>query len=333
MTFILVLLILFAFLFGLIHSCPPTDLFPCLCMSDYNEVMLLCEGKQVNDVNLAHLLNGFATYLIHSPQTSFKRFRLANSQVSRLTPEVFGRIPFKEIELLDNAQLDLSVIDDKTFVSATNTLRRFYSERNLLLSTDGSELISTFNLFPYLEVLVIRDNNLKVVPHSAFGRDEQSNLRFIDLSFNQINRVEEFAFHELSTLSYLNLGNNNLTRLGENSLNIKKPSLRALQINLWVNQLTSNGLDVATFANVRRPLILNLQYNKLVYFSENVFRPLIENENNYEIDVQGNPFLCDCERHLWLFHLPRHLRVKLRNLVCSRRVIWDYESEVIRNCH
>jgi len=315
-------------------SCPPVEeIEPCICFADHiNEVSIYCVGHEINDKTIIPVIENINKYLLLNPQTLLKLFRIERTSITSMDNQVFEIMPFIQIEIYDNQLLDLGTFSETKLFASFNTMKSFYASNNGLMNSDGNQLVSLFSGLPALQYLTIKEHKIKKISKNSFSNEDQYSLRFVDLSNNQISSIGDNAFYGLLNLVYLNLGNNNLKALSANSLSIKSWSSIPLHLILENNELTSNALNEMSFRRIKRPLILFIQNNRLNYFPESVFRPIIEDERNYLIEVSGNPFVCDCQRHKWVFQLGKHQRVKLRNLYCDQSIIWDYESEAIRNC-
>jgi hypothetical protein len=316
------------------NDCPPAEeVDPCICVqSDTNEIYISCTGEEIDDQNIIPVMENLNNHLLSRPQTLLKLFRLQESSITFINDEVFEKLPFIEMEIYDNQLLNLDTLSERTFFTALHTLKSFYASNNDLVNSDGSKLVSLFSLFPALEYLTIKESKIKKIAQNSFSNEDQYWLKFIDLSSNEISFVGENAFYSLSNLVHLNLGNNSLKSLKTDSLAIKHSSSIPMQLILQSNKLTAHGLGEAIFTGLQRPLILLMQNNHLRHFPENVFSPLVEDQTNYLIDVNNNPFMCDCEKHKWLFQVGKHKRAKIQNLVCGQITIWEYESQVSKNC-
>jgi hypothetical protein len=329
------------FLFALLNvkliasnDCPAAEeVDPCICVeNEINKIYISCTGEEINDENIIPVMENLNNHLLSRPQTLLKLFRIQETSITFINDEVFEKLPFVEMEIYDNQLLNLNTLSERTFFTALHTLKSFYASNNDLVNSDGSKLVSLFSLFSALEYLTIRENKITKIDQNSFSNEDQYWLKFIDLSSNEISFVGENAFYSLSNLVHLNLGNNSLESLETNSLAIKHSSSTPMQLILQSNKLTTHGLNEEVFTGLQRPLILLMQNNNLDHFPENVFSSLVEDQTNYLIDVTNNPFMCDCEKHKWLFQIGKHKRAKILNLVCGQITIWEYESQVSKNC-
>ena len=319
-----------------VECCPiESDIYPCVCETQPNkQISISCVGEDINDDNIDDIMEAINNYLLSSPQTILRLFRLQKTSLTFVSEEVFGIIPFINIEIYDNQILNLSNFTENTLFASIYTLKSFYATNNDLFGSDGSHLLSVFKNFVFLQNLVIKENQIERISRKTFNNELQIYLKAIDLSSNRITSVEDYAFYSLMNLNYLNLSNNSLIELNANSFTLREWSTTPLQLYLNRNQLSANQLSEELFkkTNIKRPVILFLQNNKMHFLSENIFRPFLEYEKNYFIDIGDNPFLCDCERHKWLFLMSKHLRLKLLNMNCGSLSVWHFESLVIKNC-
>lgn len=119
---------------------------------------------------------------------------------------------------------------------------------------------------------------MDLIPDHAFG-ENQKHLTLIALSRNRIKKLGQFAFFSLPYLDFLDLSNNFLEELGNNSFAIQKPNDRKtsllphIRINLQSNHIKTIS-DLA-FDNLSRPTALDISFNNLTELSLNVFRPLL----------------------------------------------------------
>lgn len=317
-----------------IACCPDTDqIEPCVCSVPFaSQISISCVGEDLSDDNIHQMADSLNSYMLSNPKSILHSFRIQRTSLTLLTEDVFGLIPFFRIEIYDNPLLNLANLTDAVFYSSMHTLRSFYAANNYLMESDGNHVLKVFVNFPFLEYLTLRDNRIEAIHRKTFNNVDQNELKSIDLSSNRIAVIEDYAFYQLSNLVYLNLCNNSLKTLSANALALQHWSPKPIQILLQSNQLSADQMSGRLFSQLRRPLILFLQNNKLHFLPEDVFRPIVDNETNYFVDLSANPFLCDCQRHKWLFLLSKNSRPKLQNIFCGEQSVWNFEETVFRNC-
>ena len=317
-----------------IECCPSVrHIDPCVCsIESRNEISMSCVGEDINDDNINSITDSLTSYMLSNPKLILHSFRIRRTSLTVLQEEVFGLIPFFSLEIYDNPLLNLANLTDNILYSSIHTLKSFYASNNYLIDTEDNHIIKVFGSFPFLEYLTIRDNKIEIIGRKTFNNAEQNLLKAIDLSSNRIAIIEDHAFYQLSSLVYLNLSNNSLVTLNADALALRHWSPKPIQVLLQANQLRADQMTDRLFSQMKRPLILFLQNNKLHFIPEDVFRPIVENETNYLIDFSGNPLLCDCQRHRWLFLLSKNERLKLQNVICGQQSVWYFEEMVSQNC-
>lgn len=114
--------------------------------------------------------------------------------------------------------------------------------------------------------------NLTSLPPSKIW-SSMSNLKEINLSYNQITKIEDNAFNGLINLETLDLYNNNLTKILASNFN----SLNNLKkLDLSNNQI--NSIDANAFSILTRLNILILSNNYITIIKDNYFNKLINLE-------------------------------------------------------
>ncbi|XP_054158707.1 uncharacterized protein LOC128957016 [Oppia nitens] len=315
------------------------DIDPCVCLNNRlvpNKISINCVGDSIDDYNIDTILDQLNQQLLTNPELILDSFRLTKTSVTVIDDNYFGVLPFVDIEITDNPYLRFDNFTDSSLLAAaSSTLKMFYAASNDLIAdgVDGSELLKVFNSFASLESLTLKDIGIDRIARNTFDNQLQVRLRFIDLSDNRISHIDEYAFFELRNLRSLKLDNNSLVTLAANSLAIRLPSPVPMLLSLNANRLSAAQLSPIVFDNLQRPLILLIKSNQLDYFPESVFRQFIESDDNYFVDVGDNQFVCDCQRHRWLFLMKPHLRSKVINMYCnSAYSIWHYEDVAETNC-
>lgn len=180
------------------------------------------------------------------------------------------------------------------------------------------------------------------MPHHAFrplkGRFQR---KLVSISINDANTRDQslqsigsYAFYYLSNLKKIDLSSNNIDRIHKNAFSFRWESSETLHINLAGNNLSDNSIEHTAFVETQRPIKLTLGQGlktnpELRHLDERVFRPLLnENENNIitlesSTNLYGNNRLqCDCQSR-WIFNEFGKIRTGLKDVMCVSNGSWE----------
>ncbi|XP_063429979.1 toll-like receptor 4 [Mytilus trossulus] len=133
----------------------------------------------------------------------------------------------------------------------------------------GLNRYPNFSLYKTVRTINFSHNNLEYMPDANLLPDH---LLILDLSFNKINRSENYSLSELKTLQQLNLRNNSFHTV----LDGRKLPESVIYLDLSVNKINSFG--TYPFVNSRKLQVLDLHRNLLSYnrtvFKQHVFNNL-----------------------------------------------------------
>lgn len=165
-----------------------------------------------------------------------------------------------------------------------------------------------------IKSLTMQNINLESIDEDAFdGVDFFKYLQSLDLSQNNLKRIDSHTLSNLKRLEYLNLANNKLTfgeRNFENNhllkcINISNNDLEFLSPNVFAGLSLLDEIDLSnnkiqtiepcTFSNVQESPISRHYSPVLIYLAK-------------------NPITCDCG----VFYLNRFRNYQLLNLTCAR---------------
>jgi len=134
-----------------------------------------------------------------------------------------------------------------------NDLREVFCEPGTQFSLPWS-LPDCLNNIQYDEIerLVLSEQEFPTLPASSFSMF--TNLRYIDLSFSNIDTVEEFAFDENRKLETILISSNNINSL-PNLFNDNDNSLKSVTAN-------HNRLSMLYSEHLSGMLFLSLNYNE-----------------------------------------------------------------------
>ncbi|XP_056018012.1 uncharacterized protein LOC125671577 [Ostrea edulis] len=114
------------------------------------------------------------------------------------------------------------------------------------------------NVIPKLRRLIMKDNNIKLIPAKEIYSDFNSSLEFIDLRNNKIRRIMPKSLYWLGSISKLDLSNNSIT----NTDNYFSSSMKMLfELDLSFNSITVITNEM--FNGLQRLRELNLQSNHI----------------------------------------------------------------------
>ncbi|XP_043933350.1 extracellular matrix protein 2 [Protopterus annectens] len=228
------------------------------------------------------------THIPSIVDTELKCLNLAGNAITSIPAEAFNGVPNIEWIDLSKNKITSVGIDLKAF-SKLKKLERLYLDGNLLEQMP-SELPST------LKEVKINDNNLKRIDESSF--QDLSNLVTLELEGNKLDEgsTSTLAFKPLKELSYLRLGKNRFRTIPQGL----PPSIQELHLEHNLIEEISE----TDFNNTKHLTTLVLKYNKL---DEARIAPLawINHESLESIDLSYNKF----------YHVPSFLPRSLVHLV------------------
>ncbi|KAK4292487.1 hypothetical protein Pmani_034747 [Petrolisthes manimaculis] len=293
--------------------CPfASEIYPCQCTwaVDLSEPDLYCPHIE----SLEQLQNIFLTAFF--PTKWFWRIRVSGAPLGDLPEDLFNDVHFDEIRLnscnitsvhpdafraskpyLDTLELYSNLLTDETFpwwsLSEYPKLWRVHLHHN------------PFSTFPTLNTSALEDINFWETPITTFTRDQLKgapNLRILEVNPN----LESFpadAYLDLGYLEELDLSNNpNLLggQLSFGQVTLNSPNFKYLYLSN--NAISNIEVDAITGVTSTR-LKLFLEDNLLTTVNEDVFKPLMDRmlDGWGELDVEGNPLVCDCDMY-WLLN-------------------------------
>jgi Leucine-rich repeat (LRR) protein len=185
---------------------------------------------------------------------------------------------------------------------------------NPLIVIDGQDYEEieqgAFETFKELRMIKITKCKLKSLDKNCFMNRENADttvwdfetINFIDLSDNQLSRIEPDTFSFTKKLTELNLSGNLIEKLSKKSFQCLKSLVK---LSLHDNKLTS--LDADIFKSLTRVKTIDLSNNKLRNIPEFAFKDLL---NLSTLDLSNN---CIREINTNAFvNLPNLAKIKLR---------------------
>lgn len=208
--------------------------------------------------------------------------KINNNLLSNLTADMFHYVcALKELHLEGNK---ISELPDNIFFTLTE-LKVLNLRGNLL--TTFSDKVFDFNA-SNLKELNLKGNMLREL-HSLGSLSSVSDLI---LASNQLERLPEDIFWNMTALQYLDLSENQLRSLPGT---IFSGLLGMRTIHLNKNNLSE--LDAKMFEDQSLVQQLYLSDNKLETLPEGLLDPF---STQHIVRLHGNPWKCDC--HMWYLH-------------------------------
>lgn len=284
---------------------------PCRCHNDAegNIYAINCTGVYSDLIDLKILSQRLSEQLFSDRESArcvIEKLVIHNSAVKQIRSNVFNSasktISFVEIELIDIKLLEF--IDRTAFDGSTETLKSLQVVNNNRLyasDTYAPEIWQFVSKFKNLEMLKISHVNIGRVPTDAFshgGRDME-HLKHVEITYDNIHSIDDFAFRGLTAPSLrLWLNNNKISTISRNALKFKNMPNHVIRlIDLSNNLLTADSFEAEAFTGMGRPLAtLILRNNQIETLYEHVFRPLFDrSEKNYfQLEIGSKQVHCQC---------------------------------------
>jgi hypothetical protein len=150
---------------------------------------------------------------------------------------------------------------------------------------------------------------------SAFG---QMNLKTISIKGRKLRHIESYAFYALSNLNFIDLSNNIIDKIDRHAFAFRQISTRSLLIDLRGNQLNSLSFESEALNHILRPMELILASNqshcsqKFQYLEEEVFAPFFADNHQNTIELGPCPLVCDCNMK-WLVKAPHYWKLQIKS--------------------
>eukprot|EP00058_Branchiostoma_floridae_P001626 XP_002587114.1 hypothetical protein BRAFLDRAFT_241921 [Branchiostoma floridae] len=290
------------------HACPSV----CVCFSDVPSV-------HCNHPTLEHIPQGIpnttTTMMLHSNNisviepgalssfVSMSRLWINSNRLSTLQGVFEGLQEMTQIYAQDN---DISALNEGDFSGLTK-LREINLNNNRISTIAGR----VFADLSSLQTLYLQDNEISVIGNDTFhglfnlrnlymsgnkletitgGNTGQRTAKsmFIYSSGNKLTTVPREALANLSSLRSLVLSDNPIVYVGPRAFG---PQL--IEVKLQNTKL--RVIDGAAFNNSPNVNRLTLSNNYLQYLPETVFQPLTYYGDYETLDLDGNPWVCDCQ--------------------------------------
>ena len=248
---------------------------------------LIVEGNQEIDLKFVE------NQLVENGNLKFFDLIISNSKIKSIDSLTFNRITFKRITITKEAA-NLKYIHVNAFGNGSESIQ-YFGIRNQLSNNESITILS--NSFKNLkEIYTISPNEMK----ETF---KLPNLLYLVIDGSQSTKlklIDENAFYECDNLRYLNLSDNEIEQITENLFNFRSTSDQLLTLKLKRNKLNSLSFQPNSLSKFNRPVELILNHNEITYLDEIVFKPFLVCDSN-KIDLHDNEFLgLENERNRWL---------------------------------
>ncbi|XP_012260603.2 chaoptin [Athalia rosae] len=178
-----------------------------------------------------------------------KYINLRGNKIKDITDEAFQNLP--DIELIDLAYNELNELD--------------------FMSLDQVGTLSSFKVnASHNKIEKLWINSTTFTPPTNIGGNVQSNIKVLDLSWNNISDIMRYYFRPVEfSLTHLHLSHNKLANVTQNVFG-NMPHLQWLDLSY--NQLMDINFDC--FKNSRNLQILSMAWNDISEIPVEAFRPL-----------------------------------------------------------
>lgn len=302
-------------------KCPTEeDMEPCTCdeLGD-----LECYGSRITN----EVLRDVFARLLLSNQKHLHALKLYKTDLNRIDA-VFGEFTFACIDINGNQNLSLNGIHRTALYKSKDIMTSFkytgLSDAYMIEKDENDGAIfENVDGFMQLNSFWVTAARIPRIQRSAFGRCELPAVRTIYLPKNNIEEVGDYAFYRLPNLTYLNLRDNEISRISNFTFSFEKTSEEILVIDLQGNIITSDAISPSSFLQLNRPVNLNLHFNLMTYLDEETFKPILMNPKS-SIIISNNPIICDC-RMKWLLEEAADYMDRVHGLMCGgKNELWYF---------
>lgn len=214
-----------------------------------------------------------------SMESSIRQIILSHNKITHIPNDVFGESMF--LEILDLHKNKISIIKRKSFT-------HLLSLQILDLSYNAVSQLSVeqFSNLSRLKYLKMDHNNLRLLPRDVF---KFTIIEHLDLSYNEISLFPVTAFSQVGfTLRFLDLSYNRIEYLDNN---IFRNTQFLLSLNLKNNLLTV--LSDNTFSSLGELRRLDLSFNSIKANYKELFHnlPHLRHLNLANVSLKSVPYL------------------------------------------
>ena len=248
---------------------------------------LIVEGNEEIDFKIV------ANQLVENQNLKFFDLIISNPKIKSIDSLTFNRIAFEKITIKKEAA-NLKHIDVNAFGDSSESIEHLDIQNELSNNISITNLSKSFKSLK--EIYTISPNQIK-------GTFELPNLLYLIIDGSQsikLKSIDDYAFYECDNLRYLNLSDNEIEQITENLFNFRKASDELLTLKLKRNKLNSLSFKRDSLSKFNRPVELILNHNKITYLDEDVFKSFFVCDLN-KIDLHDNQFLgSKNDKNKWL---------------------------------
>ena len=272
--------------------------------------------------------------ILEKNQTTFCELVISNPKIESITSNSFKNFSFNEIKISESSK-KLNYIERDAFGNCAKQVRCIEILNNLPANLSSEKLIEFLNYFTNIKEIIMKS------PNKLEGQLELSNLKYLIIdgsnSIRKLELIDDFVFFKCDNLTYINLSNNEISKITPNILCFEKTLNKLLTLDLSNNKLNEMSFDELSFSKMNRPVKLILNKNQIKYLNINAFKEFFNGNNKNIIHLYGdtlyNGFEYGNTKNEWLFKDENILNKKLfgiENLVkCIDNVFINKKREEI----
>ena len=305
------------------------DLKPCKCLQN----SIICDNIR-DDFHLENISKILDSY---GNNSVFAKFSLFNTSVEKIE-EVFNCVAFKLISITDNK--NLSQMSNKAFFGSRETVSVMNVLQNNNLSnskTNQSLIFDLMTQFQEIEYILLEKNAIYSLSNRVFNSNYNKfvELSYINLRENNITRIESKTFIDLPKLKSINLGQNKINFIDDSAF-LLSPNITTALIAIDSNKLNSSSFASNWFSmkllNSSAKIDIDLSHNNIEYLDQHVFEAILSSKYNIVLNLRYNPFKCDC-RSKWLVSNNNLYKSKVRRITCEdQKDLFDKTLTDFANC-
>jgi Leucine-rich repeat (LRR) protein len=240
------------------------SLFPSLELVDLscNKIKFIKSEYFRNNIDLTSLNLSYNAIMSIEPYsflpgvyTNYLLFDLSYNELKSLSENIFSRKNLFIADFLVNNNLLEGQIAIK--------------QKNIFNYNKMTSIPNIYSLNRNAKVIGIRNNRIKSILNTTFNHKAES-LEVLDLSYNQLELIENGSFYFLNKLKHLDLAVNNLSYL-EDEIFLPLYGLKYLNLSLNYLQLIQRKL----FQSMNKLETLDLGHNPLKIIEDNSFSNLV----------------------------------------------------------
>lgn len=257
-----------------IPLCPkPAQSYPCICSKSTLESPLdiTCISGSLATIGLPLKVH------FRDANKPIKRIAIQDAQMKHLHGPIFTGLHGPESLMIVNSSVDS--IASRTFSDLSSTLSTLILTNNLLTQVP-TDAIAPLNLTS----LDLTGNQISLLSSKSFpSTNVSSSLNSLNISHNQISKIEAAALSSLASLETLDLSFNSLTKLERNQFRGLK---KLKSLDLSSNRFST--FDRSDFTELLTLTSLNISNNgNLTKLPQSIFA---RNAQLQMVDLSGNSF-------------------------------------------